>query len=330
MRAAALRLRPSSIHAGIASGSVPAFRHSPAAWRFSGSSGSPSPARSRSPATPASRSATAGVVVATTPAAVRLTVGGQALIKSARADAVAGAVARCFGVPPCRMQQRCSECLAGRGSGDDGTSRILGDGRGRVGHRIGGHHLGRVTGLAGRYPAGRRQGHDHLDASGRDAGAHETQDACDGHPQGQGIYHYHTYSPCLSTKASQRPGSSTLVGYALDGGGIYLERDDHGNLPADADLDACQGRTSAITWDGKRVVMYHYDVTLEYPYTVGCYHGTPVSTHQAPGRPNAGATTVTMPRVQIPWAGRPESDLGQVRVSCTTECQGAAVRVGPV
>ena len=115
---------------------------------------------------------------------------------------------------------------------------------------------------------------DALDASGRDAGAYEKQDACDGHPQGQGIYHYHTYSPCLSTKASQRPGSSTLVGYTLDGYGIYLERDDHGNLPADADLDTCHGRTSAITWDGKCVVMYHYDVTLECPYTVGCYHGT--------------------------------------------------------
>lgn len=166
---------------------------------------------------------------------------------------------------------------------------------------------------------------DALDASGRDAGAHETQDACDGHPQGQAIYHYHTYSPCLSTKASQRPGSSTLDGY-----GIYLERDDHGNLPADADLDTCHGRTSAITWDGKPVVMYHYDVTLEHPCTVGCYHGTPVSTHQASGRPNAGATTVAVPCVQTPWAGRLESDLGQVRVSCTPKCQRAAVRPGPV
>ncbi len=115
---------------------------------------------------------------------------------------------------------------------------------------------------------------DARDASGRDAGAHETQAACDGHPQGQGIYHYHTYSPYLPAKASQRPGSSTLAGYALDGYGIYPERDDHGNLPADADPHACHGRTSAITWDGKRVVMYHYDVALEYPYTVGCYHGT--------------------------------------------------------
>lgn len=119
-----------------------------------------------------------------------------------------------------------------------------------------------------------------LDDAGRDAGAHEIQDACAGHPQAQGVYHYHTYSPCLATKASQQPGSSTLVGYALDGYGIYVERDSHGNLPTDADLDVCHGRTSAITWDSKSVVMYHYDVTLEYPYTLGCYHGTAINIHQ--------------------------------------------------
>ncbi len=120
---------------------------------------------------------------------------------------------------------------------------------------------------------------DALDAAGRDAGAHEIQDSCDGHPQGDDVYHYHTFSPCLTSKATTAPGSSTLVGYALDGYGIYVERDSHGNLPTNADLDACHGRTSAVTWDGRRVVMYHYEVTLEYPYTVGCYHGTPVTTH---------------------------------------------------
>lgn len=118
---------------------------------------------------------------------------------------------------------------------------------------------------------------DALDAAGRDAGAHEVQDSCDGHPQGKDVYHCHTYSPCLGTTAPEKPGSSTLVGYALDGYGIYLERDAHGNFPTDADLGVCHGRTSAVLWDGKRVVMYHYDVTAEYPYTVGCYHGTPVA-----------------------------------------------------
>ena len=115
-----------------------------------------------------------------------------------------------------------------------------------------------------------------LDAAGRDAGAHEIQDSCGGHPQQAGIYHYHTFSPCLATTPS---GSSIskLVGYALDGYGIFEERDASGNLPTDADLDACHGRTSTIMWDGQPAMMYHYDVTLEYPYTVGCFHGTPVA-----------------------------------------------------
>ncbi len=120
-----------------------------------------------------------------------------------------------------------------------------------------------------------------LDDAGRDAGAHEVQDSCQGHPQKQGVYHYHDFSTCLQTAATEAAGSSTLVGYALDGFGIYVERDASGNLPSDADLDACHGRTSTVMWDGQLTEMYHYDVTLEYPYLVGCYRGTPVS---RPGR----------------------------------------------
>ena len=113
--------------------------------------------------------------------------------------------------------------------------------------------------------------YDALDDAGRDAGAHEAQDSCDGHPDGQDRYHYHTLSPCL---ASQATGSSTLVGYALDGYGIYVERDANGDLPSDADLDACHGRTSEVMWNGTETTIYHYDATLEYPYTIGCFHGT--------------------------------------------------------
>ncbi len=116
--------------------------------------------------------------------------------------------------------------------------------------------------------------YDALDAAGRDAVAHETQDSCDGHPDGQERYHYHDVSTCIQRTAT---GSSTLVGYALDGYGIYVERDAKGNLPTDADLDACHGRTSPVMWNGKLTTIYHYDATLEYPYTVGCYHGTPVA-----------------------------------------------------
>lgn len=121
-----------------------------------------------------------------------------------------------------------------------------------------------------------------LDAGGRDAVAHETQDSCDGHPDGQQMYHYHDVPVCLRDNAK---GSSTLVGYALDGYGIYVERDAKGNLPTNADLDVCHGRTSEVTWNGKKTTIYHYDATLEYPYTLGCYHGTPASSPSA----NSGA-----------------------------------------
>jgi hypothetical protein len=32
-----------------------------------------------------------------------------------------------------------------------------------------------------------------------------------------------------------------------------------------------------ILWDGKRVTMYHYHMTNEYPYSLGCYKGTPAT-----------------------------------------------------
>jgi hypothetical protein len=61
-----------------------------------------------------------------------------------------------------------------------------------------------------------------------------------------------------------------------------VERDAAGNLPNNADLDVCHGRTSPILEDGEIVTTYHYDATLEYPYTVGCFHGTNAVTQQGP------------------------------------------------
>lgn len=113
-----------------------------------------------------------------------------------------------------------------------------------------------------------------LDAQGRDAAAHEVLDGCDGHPERTGQYHHHEVPSCLLTRAA---GASTLVGYALDGFGIYVERRPNGALLTNADLDACHGRTSPVAWDGETVELYHYVATAEYPYTVGCYRGTPAA-----------------------------------------------------
>lgn len=109
-----------------------------------------------------------------------------------------------------------------------------------------------------------------LDAGGRDAAAHEIQDKCDGHPQSKGIYHYHGMSSCFKAEDA----NNTLVGYALDGYGIFSDRDANGKQYTTADLDACHGITSPIMWDGKEVTMYHYVLTHDYPYSIGCFHGT--------------------------------------------------------
>ncbi len=113
-----------------------------------------------------------------------------------------------------------------------------------------------------------------LDERNRDAVAYETQDSCDGHPQQSSVYHYHDVPSCLRNAAM---GPSTVVGFAYDGFPIVVERNAAGELPTNADLDACHGRSSPIELDGKVVDSYHYSETYEFPYFVGCFTGTPIS-----------------------------------------------------
>jgi hypothetical protein len=106
-----------------------------------------------------------------------------------------------------------------------------------------------------------------LDDAGRDAAAHEIQDLCDGHPQANSQYHYHSGSPCI-------PGLDTdkLVGWALDGFPILGMKDAKGVRLANADLDACHGRAERVTVNG-RTYQYAYHFTREYPYALGCFKG---------------------------------------------------------
>jgi hypothetical protein len=111
-----------------------------------------------------------------------------------------------------------------------------------------------------------------LDATGRDAVAHELQDGCQGHPQRDGVYHYHNLTSCISD-AGSADGHSALLGYILDGFGLYGQHGVGGATLSSADLDACHGHTHQIEWDGQLVEMYHYHATSDFPYTVGCIRG---------------------------------------------------------
>ena len=98
-------------------------------------------------------------------------------------------------------------------------------------------------------------------------------DRCFGHPYAT-EYHYHGYSwKCMK---QGKPGKqSPLLGYAMDGFGIYGPRGPKGKLITNADLDECHGRVGWVTFNGKRQKMYHYVLNNEYPYSIGCFRGEP-------------------------------------------------------
>lgn len=127
-----------------------------------------------------------------------------------------------------------------------------------------------------------------FDALGRDAQVHEVQDECDGHPQQSGVYHYHALSNCFE---DTQTGHSALMGYAFDGFGIYGYYGEDGAEVTNADLDECHGHTGVIEWDGQSVEMYHYHATREFPYTVGCFKGTPAVRAIGGQGQNQGGTT---------------------------------------
>ena len=116
-----------------------------------------------------------------------------------------------------------------------------------------------------------------VDGENRDALAWEIQDSCQGHPENTGAYHYHSVSTCVQ---KDTPGQhSPLVGYAADGFGIYGNLGENGKALTNADLDECHGHTHAVTINGASVVQYHYHATREFPYTLGCFRGTPATVH---------------------------------------------------
>ena len=119
-----------------------------------------------------------------------------------------------------------------------------------------------------------------VDGENRDAVAHEVQDSCDGHPERTGVYHYHGLPACIDTGSPNQ--QSKLIGWALDGFPIYGPRGKGGRYLSNADLDECHGTTSKVSYLGEKRRLYHYVANYEFPYTVGCYRGTPSSAAYGP------------------------------------------------
>lgn len=105
-----------------------------------------------------------------------------------------------------------------------------------------------------------------VDGRGDDAVAHEIVDAYGGHPA-MTDYHYH-FVPERLDDAPRADGHSGLIGYIRDGYAIYGYHGVGGTELTNTDLDECHGHQHDT-------LGYHYHATMEYPYTIGCYHGTP-------------------------------------------------------
>ncbi len=105
------------------------------------------------------------------------------------------------------------------------------------------------------------------DAHGKLAIENHGLDSCQGHPAPSGMYHYHSTPACIHKDV--RGKHSPVIGYAFDGFKIYGLQGERGQLPKN--LDSCNGHT-----DQKR--NYHYHTTKGFPYVLGCYRGTAVST----------------------------------------------------
>jgi hypothetical protein len=93
-------------------------------------------------------------------------------------------------------------------------------------------------------------------------------DTCGGHAM---PYHYHQDNAC--DYDHQQAGHSPLIGFALDGYGIYGLYESNPSKPED--LDACNGHVGLVpanaSYGVPNVSVYHYHVTSSPPYTLGCF-----------------------------------------------------------
>ena len=66
-----------------------------------------------------------------------------------------------------------------------------------------------------------------------------------------------------------------IVGYAIDGFPLFGSYEEERQLMI-GDLDVCHGHAHTIIDGGIPVDLYHYHMTADSPYTLGCFRGTPV------------------------------------------------------
>lgn len=124
-----------------------------------------------------------------------------------------------------------------------------------------------------------------------DRGGLPALDACGGHIDPSGYYHWHFGAESIQTNLDEAGTELTcsvdqdveaLIGFAYDGYGIYGPEED-GAVPTD--LDECSGHVSSTDEFGEA---YHYHLTYDSPNLPTCRIGaSAVGTLSSPDNPNA-------------------------------------------
>ncbi len=91
-------------------------------------------------------------------------------------------------------------------------------------------------------------------------------DLCSSHSDPKGLYHYHFAPLCLKDDEAKSPALNfkKQIGWSFDGFKINGLADRNKHLPT---IDACNGHSH----DGD----YHYHVTRDFPFFMGCYTAKP-------------------------------------------------------
>ena len=142
-----------------------------------------------------------------------------------------------------------------------------------------------------------------------DRGGLPALDACGGHIDPSGYYHWHFGAESIQTNLDEAGADVTceveqdaeaLLGFAYDGYGIYGPEEDR-QIPSD--LDECSGHVSDTAEFGE---VYHYHLTYDSPNLPACRVGAAaVGTLSSPDNENA-----SLPGGGGPGAGGPAPGQG--------------------
>ncbi len=99
-------------------------------------------------------------------------------------------------------------------------------------------------------------------------------DQCNSHSNGM-TWHAHGVPGCVTSQVDTGTGPSHIIGIALDGYPIYGGRDINGNVISLAQLDACNGITSATPEFPNGAYHYVLPIGVNSKYaSINCYTGT--------------------------------------------------------